>query len=62
MKQAKITCTFELIVDLDPDNYDPEINTVKEMLQTEKESFTYDPELILSFDWDNYTVTAEEIK
>lgn len=58
MKTAKITCTFEIEIELDPENYDNETTTPDQMIEVDIQNFKDDPELILNHEWDKYTVTG----
>ena len=59
---VEITCTFKVVVELDPANYFKNMQmTTEEMIAIEKKQFIEDPELILNFKWDSYDVEVKEV-
>jgi hypothetical protein len=59
---VEITCTFKVIIELEPANYGKtKLPTTEEMIAMEKKQFTEDPELILNFEWESYEVEVKEV-
>lgn len=61
LARARVTCIYTVEIDLNPKNYDKNNIDTEEMIDIEHDAFTNDPERILNFDWDSYTVEVEEI-